>query len=88
MGRSININIDLDYDELIWSMSKREKIEFYERLKPEVEDEDSGDITPHTQTEVELYDICDKIYKNRNSLTNEDKSILIKLSKKGWYDEV
>jgi hypothetical protein len=35
-----------------------------------------------------LFDICNKIYENRNSLTNEDKVFLIKLSKKGWYEKV
>lgn len=82
----VSVNVDVDYDEIIYSMTRKEKQEMYDYLKEEL-DEDN-DVVIGTTSEQELFDICNKIYENRNSLTNEDKVLLIKLSKKGYYEKV
>ena len=82
----VSVNIDVDYDEIIYSMTRKEKQEMYERLKEEL-DESNG-VVVGTTSEQELFDICNKIYENRNSLTNEDRALLAKLSVKGWYEKV
>ena len=82
----VSVNVDVDYDEIIYSMNRKEKQEMYDYLKEEL-DEDN-DVVIGTTSEQELFDICNKIYENRNSLTNEDKVLLIKLSKKGYYEKV
>jgi hypothetical protein len=68
-------------------MDRRQKESMYELLKEEFE-EDDDTLSVGTTSEKELMDICNKIYENRNSLTNEDKALLVKLSKKGWYEKV
>ena len=83
---SVNVDVDVDYDEILYSMSKIEKQEMYERLKEEL-DESNG-VVVGTTSEQELFDICNKIYDNRNFLTNEDKALLAKFSIKGWYEKV
>jgi len=82
----VSVNVDIDFDEIIYSMNRNEKQEMYERLKEDL-DEDN-DVVIGTTSEQELFDICNKIYENRNSLTNEDRALLAKLSVKGWYEKV
>lgn len=82
----VSVNVDVDYDEIIYSMTRKEKQEMYDYLKEEL-DEDN-DVVIGTTSEQELFDICNKIYENRNSLTNEDRALLAKLSVKGWYEKV
>jgi len=85
--RSVSLNIDVDVDEIVDAMDHRQKESMYELLKEEFE-EDDDTLSVGTTSEKELMDICNKIYENRNSLTNEDKALLVKLSKKGWYEKV
>ena len=85
--RSVSLNIDVDVDEIVYSMDRRQKESMYELLKEEFE-EDEDTLSVGTTSEKELMDVCNKIYENRNSLTNEDKALLVKLSKKGWYEKV
>lgn len=85
--RSVSLNIDVDVDEIVDAMNHRQKESMYELLKEEFE-EDDDTLSVGTTSEKELMDICNKIYENRNSLTNEDKALLVKLSKKGWYEKV
>jgi hypothetical protein len=85
--RSVSLNIDVDVDEIVYSMDRRQKESMYELLKEEFE-EDDDTLSVGTTSEKELMDVCNKIYENRNSLTNEDKALLVKLSKKGWYEKV
>lgn len=85
--RSVSLNIDVDVDEIVDSMDHRQKESMYELLKEEFE-EDDDTLSVGTTSEKELMDVCNKIYENRNSLTNEDKALLVKLSKKGWYEKV
>ena len=82
----VSVNVDVDYDDIIYSMNRKEKQEMYDYLKEEL-DEDN-DFVIGTTSEQELFDICNKIYENRNSLTNEDRVLLAKLSVKGWYEKV
>jgi len=84
---SLNIDVDVDVDEIVYSMDRRQKESMYELLKEEFE-EDDDTLSVGTTSEKELMDVCNKIYENRNSLTNEDKALLVKLSKKGWYEKV
>jgi len=85
--RSVSLNIDVDVDEIVDAMNHRQKESMYELLKEEFE-EDDDTLSVGTASEKELMDVCNKIYENRNSLTNEDKALLVKLSKKGWYEKV
>jgi UDP-glucose 6-dehydrogenase len=88
---SVSVNVDVDIDDILYELSRSEKRDLFDALKEDlgVEDMVDGDeVIVGTTTEQELFDICNKIYENRNSLTNEDKVLLIKLSKKGWYEKV
>jgi hypothetical protein len=88
---NISINVDVDIDDILYELSKSEKRELFETLKEElgIEDMVNGDeVISGTTTEQELFDVCNKIYGNRNSLTDMDKELLFKLSKKGWYEQV
>jgi UDP-glucose 6-dehydrogenase len=88
---SVSVNVDVDIDDILYELSRSEKKELFDTLKEDlgVEDMVNGDeVIVGTTTEQGLFDICNKIYENRNSLTNEDKVFLIKLSKKGWYEKV
>ncbi len=88
---SVSVNVDVDIDDILYELSRSKKRELFDTLKEDlgVEDMVNGDeVIVGTTTEQELFDICNKIYENRNSLTNEDKVFLIKLSKKGWYEKV
>ena len=88
---SVSVNVDVDIDDILYELSRSEKRDLFDALKEDlgVEDMVNGDeVIVGTTTEQELFDICNKIYENRNSLTNEDKVLLVKLSKKGWYQKV
>lgn len=88
---SVSVNVDVDIDDILYELSKSEKRDLFDALKEDlgVEDMVNGDeVIVGTTTEQELFDVCNKIYENRNYLTNEDKVLLIKLSKKGWYEKV
>jgi UDP-glucose 6-dehydrogenase len=88
---SVSVNVDVDIDDILYELSRSEKRDLFDALKEDlgVEDMVNGDeVIVGTTTEQELFDVCNKIYENRNYLTNEDKVLLIKLSKKGWYEKV
>lgn len=88
---SVSLNVDVDIDDILYELSGSEKRELFNALKEDlgVEDMVDGDeVVVGTTSEQELFNICSKIYENRISLTNEDKVLLVKLSKKGWYDKV
>jgi hypothetical protein len=88
---SVSVNVDVDIDDILYELSRSEKRDLFDALKEDlgVEDIVDGDeVILGTTTEQELFDICNKIYENRNSLTNEDKELLNTLSKKGWYDKI
>lgn len=88
---TVSVEAEVDIDDIIFELSKSEKRQLFDILKEDlgVEDMVNGeDVIVGTTTEQELFDVCNKIYENRNSLTNEDKVLLIKLSEKGWYEKV
>jgi hypothetical protein len=88
---SVSVNVDVDIDDIIYELSRSEKRDLFDALKEDLGIEslvDGDEVIVGTTTEQELFDICNKIYENRNSLTNEDKELLNTLSKKGWYDKV
>jgi hypothetical protein len=88
---SVSVNVDVDIDDIIYELSRSEKRDLFDALKEDLGIEslvDGDEVIVGTTTEQELFDICNKIYENRNSLTNEDKVLLVKLSKKGWYEKV
>lgn len=87
----VSVNVDVDIDDILFELNRGEKHELFEALKDDlgIEDMVNGEeIVAGTVTEQELFNICNKIYDNRNSLTNEDRELLRKLSKKGWYEKV
>lgn len=88
---SVNVDVDVDLDDILFSMSRSEKQDLFDELKDDLDIQDvvGGDeVVIGTMSEQELFNTCNKIYENRNSLTDKDKSILYQLSKKGWYDEI
>ena len=88
---SVSVNVDVDIDDILYELSRSEKRDLFDALKEDLGIEslvDGDEVIVGTTTEQELFDICNKIYENRNYLTNEDKVLLIKLSKKGWYEKV
>jgi len=88
---SVSVNVDVDIDDIIYELSRSEKRDLFDALKEDLGIEslvDGDEVIVGTTTEQELFDICNKIYENRNSLTNEEKVLLVKLSKKGFYEKV
>jgi hypothetical protein len=88
---SVSVNVDVDIDDVLYELSRGEKRDLFDALKEDLGIEslvDGDEVIVGTTTEQELFDICNKIYENRNSLTNEDKVLLVKLSKKGFYEKV
>lgn len=85
----VNVDVDVDLDDVLGQLNRREKEKLLEYLESDldIESDDSNNFVG-TNLEKELYDICNKIYENRNWLTNEDRELLIKLSKKGYYDVI
>jgi hypothetical protein len=85
----VSLNVDLDIDDILYSLNRFEKKALFNLLREDLGIDDMIDeVVVGTTTEQELFNICNNIYENRNSLTNEDKVFLIKLSKKGWYEKV
>ena len=88
---SVSVNVDVDIDDILYELSRSEKRDLFDALKEDLGIEslvDGDEVIVGTTTEQELFDICNKIYENRNSLTNEEKVLLVKLSKKGFYEKV
>ena len=88
---SVSVNVDVDIDDVLYELSRGEKRDLFDALKEDLGIEslvDGDEVIVGTTTEQELFDICNKIYENRNSLTNEEKVLLVKLSKKGFYEKV
>jgi len=87
------ISIDVDIDDILWSMSEWDKQkmadELYDdgiipkELKAEVSIWESR--IPQTNLEIELANILDKVWNNRKFLNNDDIEVLKHLSKKGLY---
>ena len=87
------IDVEVDTDDILWSMSKYEKQEMADalyddgiipvELKAEVSIWESR--IPQTNLEKELADILDKVWDNRRFLNNDDIEVLKQLSKKGLY---
>jgi hypothetical protein len=85
----VSLNVDVDIDDILYSLNRSEKKFLFNLLREDLGIDDMIDeVVVGTTTEQELFNICNNIYENRNSLTNEDKVLLVKLSKKGWYQKV
>lgn len=85
----VSLNVDVDIDDIFYSLNRSEKKALFNLLREDLGIDDMIDeVVVGTTTEQELFNICNNIYENRNSLTNEDKVLLVKLSKKGWYQKV
>jgi|694.fasta_scaffold17195_9 hypothetical protein len=85
----VSLNVDVDIDDILYSLNRFEKKALFNLLREDLGIDDMIDeVVVGTTTEQELFNICNNIYENRNSLTNEDKVLLVKLSKKGWYQKV
>ena len=85
---SISVNADVDIDDILDSLTNSEKRQLFDELKEDLGYDEPEDRFNGTTTEVEMFKLCEKIYENRNFLTNEDVNLLVKLSKKGLYDKV
>lgn len=87
------INVDIRIDDIVSGLSRSEKRELMEELSEDLgytylETAEDDDRIAITYNEQELKSICDNIYKNRIALTNEDIALLVKFSKKGYYEKV
>lgn len=85
------VDVDIDIDDLMWSMNKWEKEEMAEALYDDgvipialqnVEAEISNR-EPSTNLEQELSSLLDAVWSNRLFINHEDFSTLRELSKKG-----
>lgn len=95
MYKYITVNAEIDIDDVLGDLTDDDKQELVDEL---YENEDfvptklqnsltvilSNDSRP-TTSELELKNILNNIYNNRNFLNEEDKQLLIKLSNKGLY---
>lgn len=91
IGGIVSVNVDVDIDDFIYELDHGDKKYIFDALKEDLGIDsivDGNEVILGTTTEQELFDICNKIYENRNSLTDTDKALLLKLSKKGFYDNL
>jgi hypothetical protein len=86
------VSIDVDIDDILWSMSKWDKQNMAEALYndgivPKALQADLDEIEGRngvqTYLEHELSDLLDKIWNNRKFINNTDLEILKHLSNKG-----
>lgn len=83
------ISVDIDLDDVYFGMSKYDKEKIVQWL---AEDGYMKSVTeikwpdPQSATEVELLQLLQDIWDNKNSLTNNDFNTLNFLGKKGLYD--
>ena len=83
------ISVNVDLDEVYWQMNQYDKKKMAEWL---AEDDIMEAVTeiiwpdPQNATEVELIQLLQDIWNNKNSLTNDDFNVLNRLGKKGLYE--
>jgi hypothetical protein len=85
------IDVEVDTDDILWSMSKYEKQEMADALYDDgiIPTDLNAEVAiwesriPQTNLEKELADILDKIWGNKRFIDNEALDMLIFLSKKG-----
>jgi hypothetical protein len=87
------IDVEVDTDDILWSMSKYEKQEMADALYDDgiIPTDLNAEVAvwesriPQTNLEKELADILDKVWDNRRFISNDDLETLKYLSKKGLY---
>ena len=87
------IDVEVDTDDILWSMSKYEKQEMADALYDDgiIPTDLNAEVAvwesriPQTNLEKELADILDKVWDNRRFISNDDLETLKHLSKKGLY---
>lgn len=85
------IDVEVDTDDILWSMSKYEKQEMADALYDDgiIPTDLNAEVAiwesriPQTNLEKELADILDKVWDNRRFISNDDLETLKHLSKKG-----
>lgn len=85
------IDVEVDTDDILWSMSKYEKQEMADALYDDgiIPTDLNAEVAvwesriPQTNLEKELADILDKVWDNKRFISNEDLETLKHLSKKG-----
>lgn len=85
------IDVEVDMDDILWSMSKYEKQEMADALYDDgiIPTDLNAEVAvwesriPQTNLEKELADILDKIWDNRRFISNDDLDVLKYISKKG-----
>lgn len=88
-----NINVEIDIDDILWDLSKREKQKLTDELYDdgytptqmnEVDIRDTFSFNEQlTNTERDLLDLLIRIWENKNFLNNENLETLQFLAKKG-----
>ena len=88
--------VEIDIDDLLWSMNRFEKQEMVDSLydegyvpkKLKKDLELTNDRLPTTSTEIELHELLNKVWDNKNSLNSADIKILQILSKKSYIETI
>jgi hypothetical protein len=81
------MNIDIEVDDVLWAMSRREKKEMYEALKDEIDDRpvltvqnfiplSSDERKKLSYCETELFETLLRIWQNRNFIELSDVDAL------------
>ena len=87
----VNTTVDIDMDDILWSMSKYEKQEMADALYDDgiIPTDLNAEVAvwesriPQTNLEKELSEILDKVWDNKRFINNDDLEVLRHLSKKG-----
>lgn len=88
--RSINVDVDIDIDDIVYNMSKYDRKELFKAMKEDGYISDSCVITEEgeieSSVEVDSTDDFDralvKLFKNGWKLTKEEEEYVINLSKR------
>jgi hypothetical protein len=87
----VNTTVDIDIDDILWSMSKYKKQKMADALYDDgiIPTYLNADVAvwesriPQTNLEKELSEILDKVWDNKRFINNDDLEVLRYLSKKG-----
>jgi hypothetical protein len=84
-----SISVDIYFEDIYREMDRYDKEEMAKWLAEDGILSSTTEITwpdPQNATEVELIQLLQDIWNNKNSLTNDDFNVLNRLGKKGLYE--
>lgn len=84
-----SISVDIYFEDIYREMDRYDKEEMAKWLAEDGILSSTTEINwpdPQSATEVELIQLLQDIWNNKNSLTNDDFNVLNRLSKKGLYE--